>query len=110
MKERAVARLFGVSLSHAATSVRCNQPNPLKEEGRVLSSPLTDPTSACLSCSQALHRPYKFGLDGQLGPLCKLPLGAADREYAAEDMVARLGLVRLSACHVQLVVGAVFGG
>ena len=34
-------------------------------ESRTLSTPLKDPVSSCLSCSRALHRPYKFGLDGQ---------------------------------------------
>ena len=63
-------------------------------EGRTLSTPLSDLVSSCLCCSRALHRPYKFGLDGQVrcgtcSPL--LPSG----ELLFEDTIARLVLVWL---------------
>ena len=61
-------------------------------ESRTLSTPLEDPVSSCLRCSRALHRPYKFGLDGQArwGTYStSLPSGGA----LFEDMVARLVLV-----------------
>ena len=57
-----------------------------------------DPVSLCLSCLRALHRPYKFGLDGQARcGTCStsLPSGGA----LFEDMVARLVLVWLDICH-----------
>ena len=64
----------------------------------MLSTPLGDLASSCLSCSRALHRPYKFGLDGR--PRCSvctpsLPSGAV----LFEDMIARLVLVWLDLCH-----------
>ena len=54
----------------------------------------------CLSCSRALHRPCKFGLDGQA--CCKgcrpaLPTGDA----LLEDMVTRLVLVWLDICRTR---------
>ena len=60
-------------------------------ESRTLPTLLKDPVSSCLSCSRALHRPYKFGLDGQArcgtcSPL--LPSGGV----LFEDVVARLVL------------------
>ena len=58
-------------------------------EGRILSTPLEDPVSSCLSCSRALHRPYKFGLDGQARcGTCSLSLLSGGALF--EDMIARL--------------------
>ena len=67
-------------------------------KGRTLSTPLSDLVSSCLCCSRALHRPYKFGLDGQVrcgtcSPL--LPSGG----LLFEDTIARLVLVWLDICH-----------
>ena len=67
-------------------------------DGDVLAAPLEDPVSSCLSCSRALHRLYKFGLDGQARcAICtaSLPMGGA----LFEEMVARLVLVWLDICH-----------
>jgi hypothetical protein len=65
---------------------------------RTLSTPLEDPVSLCLSCSRTLHRPYKFGLDGQTCcGTCSLLLPSAGVLF--EDMVARLVLVWLDICH-----------
>ena len=67
-------------------------------EGRELSTPLSSPVSTCISCSRALHRPYKFGLDGQphCSTCCSTLLSSGG---LFEDMVARLVLVWLDLCH-----------
>jgi hypothetical protein len=69
-------------------------------EGRALSTSLEGPASSCLSCSRALHRPYKYGLDGQ--PRCSIctPSLLSGGELF-EDMVTRLVLVWLDLCHTQ---------
>ena len=61
-----------------------------------LSSPLTRPTSTCLSCLRALYRPYKFELDGQARcGSCHSALPSSGQLF--EDMVARLVLVWVDA-------------
>ena len=70
-------------------------------EARTIPSPLEDPVSSCLSCPRALHRPYKFGLDGQVrcGSCSSiLPSGGA----LPEDMATRLVLVWLGVCDSRL--------
>ena len=67
-------------------------------EGRTLSTPLGDPVSTCLSCSRVLHRPYKFGLDGQARcGTCFTSLPPSGALF--EDTVVRLVLVWLDLCH-----------
>ena len=70
-----------------------------KKQDCALSTHLEGPVSSCLSCSRALQRPYRFGLDGQLR--CRecdksLPSGGD----LLEDMAARLVLVWLNLCHL----------
>ena len=70
----------------------------VETEGRTLPSPLEDPVSTCLSCSRALHRLDKPGLDGQAcceGCHSALPAGGT----LLEDMTTRLVLVWLDIYH-----------
>ena len=62
--------------------------------GRALSTPISSPVF------RALHRPYKFGLDGQARcGACVVSLPSGGELF--EDMVARLVLVWLDLCHSQ---------
>ena len=67
-------------------------------ESRTLTTHLEDPVPSSLCCSRALHRPYKFCLDGQARcGTCSTPLPSGGTLF--EDMVARLVLVWLDLCH-----------